>query len=304
MGVAYASGREDAGGALRALDGAGRGLGGLGDLVRGGRGRSRRAPRRGGQEAGPRNPLPCVRRPLRRARHSRAHLASPRRLAVRDLRALRRAPHGLPRARREDRARALGGSPELAPRGPPRGPGARGPHAGPGRRGGGRGARRGRPQALGHARARGRAGQGVGRLLGRQARRHRRDQPAGWPHPHTRHARPRRQEVRTARPTEATGRRSPRSPATCRAPSPRRLRGDAAGDADRRPLPRDAALLEGDRSRQVPRAQGVRREARGARAHQVRVAQARGEPGGAPAGGAREDLPPTGATSRPRGPAR
>ena len=38
MGVAYASGREDARRAPRALDGAGRRLGGLGDLVRGGRG--------------------------------------------------------------------------------------------------------------------------------------------------------------------------------------------------------------------------------------------------------------------------
>ena len=38
---------------------------------------------------------------------------------------------------------------------------------------------------------------------------HRRDQPPGGPHPHTRHARPRRREVRTARPTEATGHRAP-----------------------------------------------------------------------------------------------
>ena len=134
---------------------------------------------------------------------------------------------------------------------------------------------------------------------------HRRDQPPGGPHPHTRHARPRRREVRAARPTEATGhrapnvrpdprptaatgRRSPRSPVTCRAPLLRRPRGDAAGGTDRRPLPRHAALLEGDGSRQVPRAQGVRREARGARARQARVAEARGEPGGATAGGARE----------------
>lgn len=66
---------------------------------------------------------------------------------------------------------------------------------------------------------------------------HRRDQPLEGPHLHTRHARPRRQEVRTARraeatghraphvrpdlrPSGATGRRSPRPPATCRAPSP------------------------------------------------------------------------------------
>ena len=123
-------------------------------------GGSRRAPRRGGQEARPRDPLPGVRRPPWRARRPRAHLAPPRRLAVRDPRPLRRAEDGLPRARRGDRARALGGAAELAPRGPPRGPGARGPRAGPGRRGGGRDARRGRPQAQGHARARGRAGQG------------------------------------------------------------------------------------------------------------------------------------------------
>ena len=37
----------------------------------------------------------------------------------------------------------------------------------------------------------------------------------------------------------------------------------------------------------VPRAQGVRRETRGARARQTRVAEARGEPGGATARGAR-----------------
>ena len=207
------------------------------DLVRGGRGGPRRAPRRGRQEARARGPLPGVRRPLRRARRPRAHLAPPRRLAVRDLRPLRRAEDGLPRARRGDRARALGGSPELAPRRPPRGPGARGPRAGVDRRGGGRGARRGRPRAQGHARARRRAGQGVGRPLGRRARRHRRDQPGEGPHLHTRHARPRRQEMRTARPTAAiglraphvrpdlrppgaTGRRPPRPPATCRAPSP------------------------------------------------------------------------------------
>ena len=78
---------------------------------------------------------------------------------------------------------------------------------------------------------------GVCRPPGRRARGHRRDQPPGGPHPHTRHARPRRQEVRAARPTEATGhraphvrpdprptaatgRRPPRPPATCRAPSP------------------------------------------------------------------------------------
>ena len=100
------------------------------DLVRGGRGGPRRAPRRGRQEARARGPLPGVRRPLRRARRPRAHLAPPRRLAVRDLRALRRAEDGLPRARRGDRARALGGPPELTPRRPPRGPGARGPRAG------------------------------------------------------------------------------------------------------------------------------------------------------------------------------
>ena len=38
---------------------------------------------------------------------------------------------------------------------------------------------------------------------------HRRDQPGEGPHPHTRHARPRRREVRAARPTEATGHRAP-----------------------------------------------------------------------------------------------
>ena len=86
---------------------------------------------------------------------------------------------------------------------------------------------------------------------------HRRDQPPGGPHPHTRHARPRRREVRTARPTEATGhraphvrpdlrptaatgRRPPRPPATCRAPSPaaspgrcRRRHGPQAAPAPR-----------------------------------------------------------------------
>ena len=88
---------------------------------------------------------------------------------------------------------------------------------------------------------------------------HRRDQPPGGPHPHTRHARPRRREVRTARPTEATGhraphvrpdprptaatgRRPPRPPATCRAPSPpaspgrcRRRHGPQAAPAPRGP---------------------------------------------------------------------
>ena len=45
-------------------------------------------------------------------------------------------------------------------------------------------------------------------LLGRPVG-HRRDQPPGGPHPHTRHARPRRREVRTARPTVAAGHRAP-----------------------------------------------------------------------------------------------
>ena len=53
------------------------------------------------------------------------------------------------------------------------------------------------------------------------------------------------------------GHRRDRPPATCRALLPWRPRKDAAGDAARRPLPSHAALSGGDRSRRVPRAQGV-----------------------------------------------
>lgn len=87
-GCAYVPEREDADGARRASGGARRGLRGLRDLVRGGRGGSRRAPRRGGEGVvQSRDPLPGVRRP----RHLRAHRASPRHLAVPHLRPLHRA---------------------------------------------------------------------------------------------------------------------------------------------------------------------------------------------------------------------
>ena len=82
------------------------------------------------------------------------------------------------------------------------------------------------------------------------------------------------------------GHRRDQPPATCRALLLRRPRKDAAGDAGRRPLPRHAALLG------VCRPPGCRErresdERREAPERAKRVAEARGEPGGATARGAR-----------------
>ena len=237
-------------------------MGGHRDLVRGGGGRRRRAAREGGQEAGARGALPCVRQALRRARHARAHLAPPGHLAVPHLRALRGAARRLPRARGQDRAHALGGAAELALHGALRGAGARRLHAGLHRQGSGGVARRGRPQALGHAGAGRLAGQGRGGLLRRDPRGHRRDQPRQGPDLHIHHARPRRQALRRRRRRQRQGRgrahvrpaRGPRrGPLRGRGGHPRHervvLRGgggaDAAGGADDRPLPRDAAVRAG-----------------------------------------------------------
>ncbi len=96
-------------------------------------------------------------------------------------------------------------------------------------------------------------------------------------------------------------RRPGTAPRTCdRTRGPRRRQGGTG----RRPLPRHAAPPGGDGSRRVPRARGVRREARGARAHQARVARARGEPGGATAGGARGTCARQGPPRVRSGPAR
>ena len=141
------------------------------------------------------------------------------------------------------------------------------------RRVGGRGARRGRLRAQGHARARRRAGQGVCRLLGRRAR--------------GAQARPAARNMLGPSPAA--------SPERCR-----RRCGPQAAPASRGPS-------RGLPTTRVPRAQGVRRETRGARARQTRVAEARGEPGGATARGARgtcaRQEPPRvrpGPTRRPR----
>ena len=117
---------------------------------------------------------------------------------------------------------------------------------------------------------------GVGQPPGRRTRRHRRDQPAGGARPHARHARPwrrvrarrgRRRRLdtalrmcdRTRGPAVATGRRSPRSPATCRGPSPPASQGRCLRRRGPQSLPRGAAPPGGDGSRWVPRARGVRR---------------------------------------------
>lgn len=55
----------------------------------------------------------------------------------------------------------------------------------------------------------------------------------------------------------------------------RRRGRDAAGGADRGPLPRDAALPRGDGQGEVPGEARVRGEARHARRHEVRLAEAR-----------------------------
>jgi hypothetical protein len=135
---------RDAGAALREVDGARGGMGGLGRLVRGEGGCSQRAPHPRGAREGPGGGVPRVQAEVRRLRHAGAHLAPPRHLAVRDHRALRRAQGGLPGARRPHRADALGGEAELALHGPLRGPG---PCHGPLRADGG-------PDSLGAAHAR------------------------------------------------------------------------------------------------------------------------------------------------------
>ena len=114
---------------------------------------------------------------------------------------------------------------------------------------------------------------GVGQPPGRRTRRHRRDQPAGGARPHARPwrrvraRRGRRRRLgtalrmcdRTRGPAVATGRRSPRSPATCRGPSPPASQGRCLRRRGPQSLPRGAAPPGGDGSRWVPRARGVRR---------------------------------------------
>lgn len=164
------AGRGHVGGAVREVDGAGRRLGGRRRVVRGGRGRPRRAAREGRPRQGRGGALPGVRGALRGVRRARAHVAPPGHLAVQDLRALRRAARGLPRARRGDGAHALGGQAELALHGAVRG-------AGPG----GRAARRDRPG-------------------GRRARRRVRPPCGRWPAGRS----PRRGRAPTARPSGAS----------------------------------------------------------------------------------------------------
>ena len=102
-----------------------------------------------------------------------------------------------------------GGAVELAPRRPLRGLGARDPCAGR-RRGGGRGRPSGTTAGLGTCScAPSRRPGGLPTTLAPGARGHRRDQPPGGARIHIHHARPRRQEMRTARPTEMTGHCAP-----------------------------------------------------------------------------------------------
>ena len=143
----------------------------------------------------------------------------------------------------------------------------------------------------------------------------------GGPRPHTRHARPRRREVRAARPTEATGhraphvrpdlrptaatgRRPPRPPATCRAPSPpaspgrcRRRHGPQAAPAPRGPS-RGRRIAPGAASAGSPTRSARRPGAPSACGPSARRAR-RGDSGRCARGSH-----PTGATSGRPGPAR